>query len=245
MKRKKYMASIDETVRGAFQRGLLSWYLENGRQLPWRESRDPYRVIVSEIMLQQTTVATVLPVFLTFMERFPSIRDVYEAPLAEIKAITDPLGYKVRGRWLKDIATHVVEERQGIWPDTLQEWMALPGVGRYTAGAVLSSAFNQDEPILDTNVKRVLGRYFGIDYRATKAENLHHLWALAGAVIPPGTAMHFNQALMDFGAMVCTARRPSCATCPLADGCASVAHDHGAAAAETPAPYEIYAQVEG
>lgn len=202
--------------------------------------RDPYAVIVSEIMLHQTTVATVHPVFLQFLQTFPDILALYHAPLEEIKAITDPLGYRVRGSWLKSIASYVVKECAGSWPQTVEAWMAMPGVGRYTAGAVLSLAFGHDVPILDTNVKRVLGRYFGLAYRDTQAEMLHRLWALAEAVIPPGQGRNFNQALMDFGALLCTARKPGCSNCPVATICvAAVANQDETHAAEERAPYVI------
>lgn len=243
MKRIKYTARIPASRLKIFQDGVWQWYREHGRELPWRRLNDPYRVIVSEIMLHQTTMATVLPVFAQFIEAFPDLAALYAAPLPAVKAITDPLGYKVRGSWLKSIAAYVVEELDGAWPTTVDGWMALPGVGRYTAGAVLSLAFGQDVPILDTNVKRVLGRYFGIDWHDSKAETLHQLWALAEGVLPAGEGRHFNQALMDFGAMVCTARKPSCSECPAVSGCTSAGADL-AAAAEEAAPYEFYRREE-
>lgn len=238
MKRIKYVAHIESHRLFAFRAGVWSWYQTHGRDLPWRRMGDPYSVIVSEIMLHQTTVATVEPVFLRFLERFPTVEALYAAPLEDVKAITDPLGYKVRGSWLKRIAAHVVEQCEGEWPDTVEGWMAMPGVGRYTAGAVLSLAFGHDAPILDTNVKRVLGRYFGLDFQETRAEMQHHLWALADAVIPPGQGRDFNQALMDFGAMVCTARKPVCTVCPMVTACLS-AGGASSAAAEERAPYDI------
>jgi A/G-specific adenine glycosylase len=239
MKRIKYTAAIPRHLLTAFQNGIWQWYHGHGRDLPWRRSRDPYAVIVSEIMLHQTTVATVIPVFEEFMRTFPDVEALHAAPLGAIKAITDPLGYKVRGSWLKAIADHVVDDLAGEWPDTVEGWMAMPGVGRYTAGAVLSLAFGQDAPILDTNVKRVLGRFFGIEWKDSKAETLHRLWALAEGVLPPGEAMHFNQALMDFGAMVCTARKPGCTICPALDDCITVGGEFPSAAAEEAASYTV------
>lgn len=239
MKRIKYVANIAPDRLQAFQQEILAWYRANGRDLPWRRRADPYAVIVSEIMLHQTTVTTVQPVFAHFIETFPTVQDLYQARLEEVKAITDPLGYKIRGSWLKGIASYVVEQCQGQWPDTVEGWMALPGVGRYTAGAVLSLAFGQDVPILDTNVKRVLGRYFGLEYRGTQAETLHHLWALADAVVPEGQGLHFNQALMDFGALVCTARKPLCTVCPLVNVCLGASEALGTSAAEESFIYEI------
>ncbi|PSR24119.1 MAG: adenine glycosylase [Sulfobacillus acidophilus] len=239
MKRIKYQADIDSQTLETLQAGMLGWYRQYGRELPWRQTRDPYAVIVSEIMLHQTTVNTVVPVYLRFMEKFPTVFDLASAPLEEVKHITDPLGYKVRGQWLKNIAEVIVTEHEGEWPKTLEGWMALPGVGRYTAGAVLSFAFEQDAAILDTNVRRVLGRYFGIAYRETRAEVVHRLWALAEAIVPKGEAFHFNQALMDFGAMVCTARHPACTICPVVDQCVTVGEGVPEAAAEEVSAYTI------
>jgi A/G-specific adenine glycosylase len=154
------------------------------------------------------------------LQRFPTVADLAEAPLAEVKAITDPLGYKVRGRWLHEIARYLVVHHGGQVPGSLAELLRLPGIGRYTAGAVLSFGFGVDAPILDTNVNRLLGRYFGLDHRDGRAMTRHRLWALAEAVIPPGEGPTFNQALMDMGAMVCTARNPACLICPVASACA-------------------------
>ncbi|NMP22477.1 A/G-specific adenine glycosylase [Sulfobacillus harzensis] len=238
MKRVKYRAAVDDDPLEGFREAVLGWYDQHGRNLPWRRTRDPYAIIVSEIMLHQTTVATVAPVYEEFMQRFPTVQALHEAALEEVKAITDPLGYKVRGRWLKDIARAVVEERGGIWPDSVEELMTLPGVGRYTAGAVASFALGIDAPILDTNVKRVLGRYFGIDYKNSRAETQHVLWALAEAVVPEGQASRFNQALMDFGAMLCTARKPLCLLCPARVHCQSGGVEAGQAA-EAPFTYRL------
>lgn len=239
MKRIKYVAEVWPEALAGFQQGVMTWYRQYGRDLPWRRTQDPYAIIVSEIMLHQTTVTTVGPVYAQFLERFPTVEVLHAAPLEEVKSITDPLGYKVRGQWLKDIAAAVVEEHGGRWPDTVEGLMSLPGVGRYTAGAVLSFAFGMDAPIVDTNVKRVLGRYFGISYRETRAEVQHHLWALAEAVLPAGQASVFNQALMDFGAMLCTARKPACIICPAFQFCQSAALPAGQAAAEEPLTYRV------
>ncbi len=240
MKRIKYSAEIEQAALQVFRRGVVGWYSQHGRDLPWRKTRDPYAIIVSEIMLHQTTVATVEPVYARFMDAFPTAQALHQAPLDAVKAITDPLGYKVRGQWLKAIAEAVVEQHGGEWPRTVEGLMAFPGVGRYTAGAVLSFAFGIDAPILDTNVKRVLGRYFGIEYRETRAEIQHQLWALAEGVVPPGEAIHFNQAIMDFGAMVCTARKPACTICPVYNLCVSATgRDAGTAAAEEPLHYRV------
>lgn len=224
MKRLKYEATIEKMPLTVFQEEILAWYRVQGRSLPWRNSRDPYHILVSEILLHQTTVRSVIPVYEAFLRRFPTVADCAQGPLEDIKTITDPLGYKIRGEWLYRIATYVMDECDGHFPDTLEGLMALPGVGRYTAGAVLSFAYGQDAPILDTNVNRLLGRYFGVDYRDKRADTQHRLWSLAEAVIPQGLGYEFNQALMDMGAMICTARKPTCIICPISTGCEMVSH---------------------
>ena len=244
MKSIKYAAEIAPPALNGFRESVLLWYRNHGRDLPWRRTNDPYAILVSEIMLHQTTVAIVEPVFQEFLRAFPTIEALHEAPLDAVKAITDPLGYKVRGRWLKEIARVVVEDLDGQWPRTVEGLMKLPGVGRYTAGALMSFAFGIDAPILDTNVKRVLGRYFGIEYRDSRAEVQHHLWALAEAVVPDGEASLFNQALMDFGAMVCTARKPGCTVCPACQVCSSAMGASETAAAEEHSMYRIMPRSE-
>jgi A/G-specific adenine glycosylase len=213
-------AQIDAGGLITFQDELLGWYAAEGRDLPWRHTVDPYAILVSEIMLQQTQVRTVLPYYTRFLERFPDLQTLAEAPLKDVKAITDPLGYKVRGERLKRIAETAVERYDARLPDTEEDLLKLPGIGRYTAGAVRSFAFGQDAPILDTNVLRLLLRAFDPPREGGPAALLRRLWALATAIIPPGKGYVFNQALMDFGAQVCTARRPLCLFCPLRPLCA-------------------------
>ena len=141
-----------------FRSRLRRWFALHGRDLPWRHTTDPYSILVSEIMLQQTQVPRVAPVYQEFLDRFPTIEDVAAAPLREVKQITDPLGYKVRGKWIKQIADDAVAYRTGELTDTTEELMQLPGVGRYTAGAVMTFAHGVSTPILDTNVERILSR---------------------------------------------------------------------------------------
>jgi A/G-specific adenine glycosylase len=219
--RLKYFAELSPLARDRFQASVLAWYRIHGRDLPWRKTRDPYAVIVSEIMLHQTQVSTVLPVYQQFMATFPTVRSLASADPSDVKQITDPLGYKIRGQWLLDIAKIVTEQWHGEFPRTVEALSTLPGVGRYTAGAVLSFAFEEKAPILDTNVNRFLGRYFGADYRNPRAEYRHQLWALAEAVVPDHDVHAFNQALMDLGATVCTSRKPACLTCPVYANCQS------------------------
>jgi A/G-specific adenine glycosylase len=195
-----------------FRRHVLGWYGAHGRDLPWRRTQDPYAILVSEILLHQTQVKRVAPVYEAFLRRYPTAAELARTPLREIRELTDPLGYKVRGRWLKAAAREVT--RRGAFPATLVELQELPGVGRYTAGAVMSFAHGKDAPILDTNVARLLTRYFGA------APSRARLWRLAAQVIPRGQGHRINQALMDLGALLCVARRPRCAQCPLRRACA-------------------------
>jgi A/G-specific adenine glycosylase len=204
--------------RRAFQRRLLAWYRRAGRPLPWRRTRNPYHILVSEIMLQQTQVPRVIPKYREWLRRYPSIEALARAGTREVREAWYPLGYNARPLRLREIARAAVRRHGGRLPQTRDALLAFKGIGRYTAGALLSFAFGQDAPILDTNVRRVLRRVFAGD-RARPSERA--LWTLSADVLPPGLAYEFNQGLMDLGAMVCTARRPRCRVCPVAKGCAS------------------------
>ncbi len=212
-------ARFSSSRRRAFQRRVLDWYAAHGRDLPWRRTRDPYAIVVSEIMLHQTQVSRVIPLYQRFLKRYPTVQALARARLSAIKRLTDPLGYKIRGSWLKAIATRVTEDRGGSFPDTLDELRRLPGIGRSTAGALMNFAFHKDAPILDTNVARLLSRYFGIPANGRSTDG-RRLWELAAGVIPRGLGYVFNQASMDLGAIVCIARAPRCPACPLSNGCA-------------------------
>jgi A/G-specific adenine glycosylase len=203
--------------RRSFQQRVLAWYATHGRDLPWRKTRDPYAILVSEVLSHQTQISRVLPVYERLLGRYPTVTALARAPLAEVKAITDPLGYKIRGRWLHSAALRVADRPSGAFPDTMDELRRLPGVGRYTAGAVMSFAHHRDAPILDTNVARLLRRYFGIA-TAPRART-EELWSLAAAVIPKGKGYMINQALMDLGAIICRSRAPRCDICPLRRSC--------------------------
>lgn len=204
--------------RRAFQRRLLAWYRRRGRDLPWRRTRNPYHVLVSEIMLQQTPVSRVIPKYREWLARYPSLRVLARARLAEVRETWRPLGYNVRPGRLREIARRALRQHGGRIPDSREDLLALKGIGPSTAGAVLSFAFGQDAPILDTNVRRVLRRVFLGDAAHPPARIL---WDLSAALLPRGRVSDFNQALMDIGATVCTARRPRCAACPLAPLCRS------------------------
>ena len=208
-----------KTVR-AFQTRLLDWFKHHGRDLPWRSTRDPYKILVSEIMLQQTQVDRVLDYYGRFLREYPSIQDLAAAGRSAVRESWDGLGYYARARHLHATARRVVKRHAGEFPRTLDQLMDLPGIGRYTAGAVASFAFGESAPILDTNVRRVLTRVFVRRRPSRQAALDRRLWMLAELLIPCGKAWEFNQALMDFGALMCTARNPRCSDCRLGELCA-------------------------
>jgi A/G-specific adenine glycosylase len=211
---------------------LLVWFRANARDLPWRHDRSPYRVWLSEMMLQQTQVETVIPYFHRFLERFPTIEDLAAAPLGDVLKLWEGLGYYARARHLHQAAKVIVDERHGEWPRTVEGLLTLPGIGRYTAGAIASLAFAVDASVLDGNVIRVLCRLFAIERDPKDAKVREELWQLAEALLPSprlgeaakgvgvrGGAGEFNEALMELGALICTPRHPRCDACPLAKTC--------------------------
>ena len=204
----------------AVRRRLVAWYARAKRDLPWRRSRDPYRVWVSEIMLQQTQVERVKEYFVRFMDRFPTVHDLAAASEPAVLKHWEGLGYYRRARQLHAAAQRVVAEHEGEFPRTVVGLMALPGIGRYTAGAVASIAMDVPAPIVEANSRRVLARLAGHD-RPVGGAGDEPIWAIAAALVPRTGAGTFNQALMDLGAMVCTPDRPLCARCPLAARCAA------------------------
>ncbi len=198
---------------------LLRWYARKARDLPWRRRSDPYAVWVSEVMLQQTRAETVGAYFERFMERFPDVQALAAAQVGEVLKVWEGLGYYSRARNLHRAARIVVRDLRGRAPETLEGLRALPGIGRYTAGAVASIAFGLNEPVVDGNVERVLARVFALRTPLKEARTQKRLWSLARRLIPDGRASEFNQALMDLGATVCTPRKPRCDVCPLAGAC--------------------------
>jgi len=206
-------------TRRAFQRRLLAWYRRHGRELPWRETTDPYKVLVSEIMLQQTQVDRVIPKYHEFLSRYPTFDALAKARASEVKRAWYPLGYNIRPLRLHSIARETVSRYGGRLPEEPEELLQFKGIGRYTAGAVATFAYGKAAPILDTNVARVLHRVF-IGRGAIK-KNSARLWELAARLVPKRAAYDFNQGIMDFGALVCTARRPGCLTCALRRLCKS------------------------
>jgi A/G-specific adenine glycosylase len=206
-------------ARQWFRRRLLEWYRRNGRALPWRTTSDPYHILVSEIMLQQTQVDRVLPKYHEWLGKYPSLSALARAPEDEVAATWRPLGYNVRPRRLHAIARESVERYGGVLPSDEATLLSFKGIGAYTAGAVLSFAFGRRAAILDTNVARVLFRVF-VGVGDPKAHAMRRqLWAVSRTVLPMRHVFDFNQALMDLGATVCTARNPNCAACPMRRGC--------------------------
>jgi A/G-specific adenine glycosylase len=205
--------------RRAFARELLAWYEQHQRDLPWRRTRDPYAIWVSEIMLQQTQVATVIPYFERWMQRFPDVTALAAAAEADVLHAWQGLGYYSRARNLLAGARRVVSDHAGVVPDDVEALLTLPGIGRYSAGAIASIAYGRPAPIVDGNVVRVLCRVFGLKGDPARAPLKSALWRLAEDLIPAGRAAVFNQALMELGATVCTPKQPSCETCPLRAAC--------------------------
>jgi A/G-specific adenine glycosylase len=211
----------DPRLRQRFQRRLLAWYRRHGRDLPWRHTRDPYRILVSEIMLQQTQVERVVPKYHEFLARYPSLPALARAPVPEVKRTWYPLGYNIRPVRLRQIARETVARYGGRLPDDPGALRAFKGIGPYTAGALLAFAFGRDAAVLDTNVRRVLSRVFVGPRRLRALAGEKKLWDLAGALVPTGKAYDFNQALMDFGATWCLPRNPRCRPCPMKGFCKS------------------------
>jgi len=199
---------------------LLAWYDEHGRKdLPWQRDIDPYRVWVSEIMLQQTQVATVIPYFQRFMARFPNLGSLAGADVDEVLAHWSGLGYYARGRNLHAAARRIRDEHGGAFPESFEAVNALPGVGPSTAGAILAIAFGQRHPILDGNVKRVLARHEAIPGWPGEAAVAKRLWAVAESNTPHARVAAYTQAIMDLGATLCTRGRPACEACPVGTDC--------------------------
>ena len=202
-----------------FTEKLLDWYATNARELPWRGHCDPYAIWISEIMLQQTRVETVIPYFERWMQRFPTIAALANAEQGDVLAAWEGFGYYSRARNLHQAARVVIDRYAGVLPPDASALRRLPGIGRYSAGAIASMAYGLDEPALDGNIRRVLARYFDVSEPAHTASGERRLWELAALHLPAGRAADYNQALMDLGATICTARAPECWRCPLEETC--------------------------
>ena len=208
-----------EIPAGPFARALLAWYARERRDLPWRATKDPYRIWVSEIMLQQTQVATVIPYYARFLKRFPTLKTLALADREAVLKAWEGLGYYRRAAHLHEGARAVLARHAGRFPSDPEAVRALPGIGDYTAGAIRSIALGQDAALVDGNVARVLTRLAAIRQPPLESGTKKTLWALAVSLLPPGRAGDFNQALMELGALVCTPRAPACPSCPVAGFC--------------------------
>ncbi len=216
------MSTHDPTLVADIAGRLLTWIAQGRRDLPWRRRRDPYAVWIAEIMLQQTQATAVIPFFERWLERFPDVQALAAAKLDDVLKAWEGLGYYARARNLHRAAQLIVAQHGGQLPEDRQALLALPGIGAYTAGAILSLAFGRAEPVLDGNVRRVLCRVFDIAEDVSAPRVVRHLWELAAALVaaaPPGRAGDLNEGLMELGALVCLPRKPACSSCPLAELC--------------------------
>ena len=219
-----------------FAQQLIHWQKSSGRHdLPWQHNRDPYRIWLSEIMLQQTQVGTVIPYYQRFLQRLPTLAELAAAPLDTVLALWSGLGYYSRARNLHSAAQRVVAQHQGVFPQRIEDIAALPGIGRSTAAAIAVFAFGAQRAILDGNVKRVLARHFGVTGYTGETITQAELWRLAEALLPAQEVEIYTQALMDFGATLCTRARPACTDCPLSTSCMALATDR-VALLPTPRP---------
>jgi len=218
----------------AFQARLLAWYDEHARELPWRKSRDPYRVWVSEIMLQQTRVAAVIEHYHEFLRRFPTVQKLAGAREASVLAAWSGLGYYRRARMLHAASKVIVREYEGKFPATSEGWLALPGIGRYTSAAIASIAFGEAVAVVDGNVERVMQRLSGKRFAGAE------VWDAAEELLDRERPGDFNQAMMELGATVCTPRVPACLTCPVVELCATRGELAGAAKAARQKKLEIH-----
>jgi len=207
--------------RRRFRKRLLTWYRRHGRDLPWRKTDDPYHILVSEIMLQQTQVDRVLPKYAEWLDKYPSFDALAAAPEHEVTKTWYPLGYNIRPKRLQSIAREAVERYDGRLPADEETLLSFKGIGAYTAGAIRSFAFRERAAILDTNVARVLFRVFVGNGDLKSHGMTQHLWKVSETLVPRRDVFDFNQALMDFGAMVCPARNPKCLVCPMSKDCRS------------------------
>jgi A/G-specific adenine glycosylase len=205
--------------RRRFRARLLAWYRRHGRDLPWRKTDDPYHILVSEVMLQQTQVDRVLPKYDEWLQKYPSLAALAAAPEHEVAATWYPLGYNVRPRRLQSIARETVANYGGQLPSDEATLLSFKGIGDYTAGAIRSFAFRERAAILDTNVARVLFRVFVGKGDPKSHAMKRQLWAISGSLVPSRHVFDFNQALMDLGALVCVARNPRCLVCPMTRSC--------------------------
>lgn len=203
----------------SFSDKILQWYSQNKRLLPWRNTKDPYKIWLSEIILQQTRVAQGTPYYLEFLKNFPTVYDLANANEERILKLWQGLGYYSRARNLHATAKNIVRDYNGIFPRTYSELLKLKGVGEYTASAISSICFDEPQPVVDGNVYRVLSRYFGIAIPINSAEGITYFKAMAKAVMANNAIRDYNQGIMEFGALQCTPKNPNCSLCPLNESC--------------------------
>ncbi|MFC1959557.1 A/G-specific adenine glycosylase [Chloroflexota bacterium] len=206
-----------------FASDLLSWFASNAADLPWRHNREPYRVWLSEVMLQQTQVGTVIGYYERFLAAYPTVEALAAASLDDVLKLWAGLGYYSRARNLHRTAQIVVADRSGCFPETASDLQTLPGIGRYTAGAIASLAFGEDVPVVDGNVIRILTRLYDIDTDVTLHRTKQQLWELAETLVPVGQAGSYNEALMELGRVICKPRQPLCMSCPIRNHCSALA----------------------
>src|SRR6185436_3645748 len=211
--------ALTTAQKQSLRRRLLAWYTKHARDLPWRKSRDPYRVWLSEIMLQQTQVATVKDYFERFTCAFPDVESLAAAEETDVLRLWEGLGYYRRARQLHAAAKKVVAEYSGKFPDEAEDLQQLPGIGRYTAGAIASIAFGRRSPILEANTIRLLSRLVGYRGDPQSSAGQRVLWAVAEEILPQKKVAPFNQALMELGSLICTPSEPKCDACPLSNVC--------------------------
>jgi len=220
---KKKIASAVLDNKGRIQRDLLDWFRLNKRDLPWRKDRNPYRVWVSEIMLQQTTVTTVIDYYRRWLAALPTILSLANCPESKVLKLWEGLGYYSRARNLLKAAGQIVSNHGGRFPEPFEDVLALPGIGRYTAGAICSIALGQRVPLVDGNVARVFARWTALEEDIKKPATLKHLWEFAQDILPRANCGDWNEALMELGALVCTPTLPKCGICPVRANCAAFA----------------------
>jgi len=215
----KQPVDVPKAKRARLGRKLLAWYARNARTLPWRLTRDPYRIWLSEIMLQQTRVEAAIPYYQRFLMAFPTVQHLAAAAEDQVLKVWEGLGYYSRARNLHKAARMIVTQRAGRMPHTADEWRQLPGVGPYTAGAIASIVSNLPAPAVDGNILRVLARIFAIDDSIDEPATRERIWRIAAELLPPKSAGRWNQALMDLGAAICIPGKPRCMTCPVRQAC--------------------------
>lgn len=215
---------LKQTATKSFSRHLLTWYHQNKRLLPWRETKDPYLIWLSEIILQQTRVAQGLPYYNRFVKQYPRVEDLAAASEDEVLRLWQGLGYYSRARNLHKCAIIIAEEYNGMFPKTMQKLLSLPGIGNYTAAAIASLAFAESVPVVDGNVYRLLARYFGVDLDIASSGAFKYFYQLSTSLIDTQMPGEYNQAVMEFGALHCTPQKPDCASCVLNGECLAFAN---------------------